>query len=108
MLDIEQDLLGVFRYFLLFLQYKIRVMRRVATYIPIPFMEISERLHNIQLRFHVVMCNGNEVMRSAEFSSAWVALSKVRERIKSDVFISSVFVYLPSGRLLCEVDGFGR
>lgn len=83
-------------------------MRRVSTYIPTPFMEIPERLHNVQLRFNVVMCTGNEVMRSAKFSSAWVALSKVRERLMSDVFISSVMVYLPSGRLLCEVDGFGR
>ena len=54
------------------------------------------------------MCTGNEVVRSAKFSSAWVALSKVRERIMSDVFISSIMVYLPSGRLLCEVDGFGH
>lgn len=83
-------------------------MRRVSTYIPTPFMEIPERLHNVQLRFNVVMCTGNEVMRSAKFSSAWVALSRVRERLMSDVFISSVMVYLPSGRLLCEVDGFGR
>lgn len=83
-------------------------MRRVSTYIPIPFMEVSERLHNVQLRFNVVMCTGNEVVRSAKFSSAWVALSKVRERIMSDVFISSIMVYLPSGRLLCEVDGFGH
>lgn len=83
-------------------------MRRVKTYIPTPFMEISERLHNVQLAFYVVMCSGNEVFRSAWFSSAWVALSQVRERLASDVLISSVFVYLPSGRLLCEVDGFGR
>ncbi|MBR0341915.1 MAG: hypothetical protein IJH64_06670 [Oscillospiraceae bacterium] len=83
-------------------------MRRVSTYIPIPFMEVSERLHNVQLRFNVVMCTGNEVVRSAKFSSAWVALSKVRERIMSDVFISSIMVYLPSGRLLCEVDGIGH
>lgn len=83
-------------------------MRRVSTYIPTPFMEIPERLHNVQLSFAVVMCTGNVVVRDAEFSSAWVALSKVRERLKSDAFISSVFVYLPSGRLLCEVDGFGH
>ena len=83
-------------------------MRRVSTYIPTPFLEISERLHNVQLSFAVVMCTGNVVVRSAKFSSAWVALSKVRERLRSDVFISSVFVYLPSGSLLCEVDGFGR
>ena len=37
-------------------------MRRVSTYIPIPFMEVSERLHNVQLRFNVVMCTGNEVV----------------------------------------------
>lgn len=83
-------------------------MRRVSTYIPTPFMEIPERLHNVQLSFAVVMCTGNEVMRSAKFSSAWVALSLVRQRLMSDVFISSVMVYLPSGRLLCEVNGFGR
>lgn len=83
-------------------------MRRVSTYIPTPFLEISERLHNVQLHFHVVMCTGNEVMRSAKFSSAWVALSLVRQRLMSDVFISSVMVYLPSGRLLCEVNGFSH
>lgn len=83
-------------------------MRKVSTYIPTPFMEIPERLHNVQLSFHVMMCTGNEVVRRAEFSSAWVALSKVRERLLSDVFIVSVFIYLPSGRLLCEVDAFGR
>ena len=83
-------------------------MRRVSTYIPTPFLEIPERLHNVHLRFHVFMCTGNEVVRDAKFSSAWVALSQVRARLASDVFISSVCVYLPSGRLLCEVDGFGR
>lgn len=83
-------------------------MRRVNTYIPTPFLEIPERLHNVQLQFHVVMCSGNEVIRGAKFSSAWVALARVRKRLAYDVAISSVFVYLPSGRLLCEVDGFGR
>lgn len=83
-------------------------MRRVSTYIPTPFLEIPERLHNVQLSFHVTLRNGNEVVRHAEFSSAWAALSKVRERLLADVFIFSVLVYLPSGRLLCEVDAFGR
>lgn len=83
-------------------------MRRVNTYIPTPFLEIPERLHDVQLKFHVVMCSGNEVVRGAKFSSAWVALSQVRARLASDIYISSVLVYLPSGRLLCEVDGFGR
>lgn len=83
-------------------------MRRVNTYIPTPFLEIPERLHNVQLGFRVVMSSGNEVVRYAKFSSAWAALSQVRARLVSDVFISSVCVYLPSGRLLCEVDGFGR
>ena len=83
-------------------------MRRISTYIPVPFLEIPERLHNVLLTFHVVMRSGNEIVRHAEFSSAWVALSQVRERLLSDVFIFSICIYLPSGRLLCEVDAFGR
>ena len=83
-------------------------MRRVRTYIPTPFRDISESVYNVGLVFHVTFINGNEVVRRAEFSSPWIALSKVRERLLSDVFIFCVLIYLPSGRLLCEVDAFGR
>lgn len=83
-------------------------MRRVSTYIPTPFMEIPERLHNVKLRFYVCLRNGNDFERSGDFSSAWNCLSLLRSRLVSDASISNVMVYLPSGRLLCEVDGFGR
>lgn len=74
----------------------------VQLYVPVAVCDIPERVHGVQLRFHVCYSFGCERDYFGPCGSVSLLFKALKARLLRDASIFDVQVYLPSGRFLCE------
>lgn len=62
-----------------------------------------DRIQNCECRFDVTYVSGVDISYVGRVSSVFALMRALRRRLYSDGSIFDVCVYLPSGRLVCEV-----
>lgn len=70
--------------------------------VPVATCDIPERVNGVTACFRVSRFIGPDRDYFGRIGSVGVLFRALRDRLNRDRFISSVRVYLPSGRLLCE------
>lgn len=75
---------------------------KVRLYVPVAVCDIPERVHGVQLRYHVCYVPGNERDYFGRCGSVSLMFKALKARLSRDASISDVQVFLPSGRFLCE------
>ena len=78
-------------------------MARVSSYFPVSWRDITECVQGVTLRFRVAYVDGVTRDFFGKFGAMSLLNRALMDRVRADVRIQDVCVYLPSGRLLCEV-----
>ena len=81
-------------------------MTRVSSYFPVSWRNIPECVPGVTLRFRVSYRSGIDRDYFGQFGDMSLLNRTLMDRVRTDVFITNVCVYLPSGRFLCEVDKY--
>ena len=80
----------------------------VNLYVPVATCDIPERVNGVTARFVVTYILGSDRSYQGRIGSVSVLFKALKDRLVRDRSIVDVQVFLPSGRLLCECQRFGR
>ena len=76
--------------------------------VPVATCDIPERVNGVTARFVVTYVRGFDRSYQGRIGSVWALFKALKARLVRDRSIVDVQVFLPSGRLLCECQRFGR
>lgn len=75
---------------------------KIQFYCPVALCDIPERIHGVELRYHVCYSHGSERDYFGRCGAISLMFKALKSRLMRDDSIFDVQVFLPSGRFLCE------